>query len=311
MPESRYLRAIDLCAGAGGWACAVRGTPIRITHAFDRWPRACQTYHLNHPETATVCADLTDPGTRETVRGLKGRVDLVLGGIPCEWVSIMRNGWNPATRTPPSEIAAGQALLDAVLGLVADLAPRWWCLEDVPGLAPHLPPMTPYQEINAADWSAQRRKRIYVGEFPAPRRTGPRSPAVLEYALRPGPFRIGSRTIGREPATASVYDGKHFLAAYPMRKSPTVCSLSSRRDAELAVVAEGLPGGKRQLEWQEAARLQGFPEDYVFVGSPSDTWKMIGQAIQIDLGRAIIEAISLEADPHGSRLDWIGSACRR
>jgi len=291
MSGKPIIRAIDLCAGAGGWACAARGTPVRVTHAFDRWPAACQTYHLNHPETAVVCADLTDPGTRETVRRLKGRVDLVLGGIPCEWVSVLRNGWHPATKVPPAEVAAGQALLDSVLGLVADLAPRWWCMEDVSRLIPHLPPMTPYVEIDAADWSAQRRKRVYVGEFPAPHGVGPPSPAVLERALRPGPFRIGRRLVGREPATTNVYDGKHFMAAYPMRKSPTVCSWSSRRDADLAVVAEGLPGGKRQLEWQEAARLQGFPEDYVFVGSLTDTWKMIAQAIQIDVGRAILAEI--------------------
>lgn len=298
MSTKPLIRAIDLCAGAGGWACAARGMPIRITHAFDKWPRACQTYHLNHPKTAVVCADLVDPGSLEAVRRLKGQVDLVLGGIPCEWVSLMRNGWNPATRASPAEVAAGQALLDAILALVADLKPRWWCLEDVPGLVRHLPPLTPYQKIDAADWSAQRRKRIFIGEFPVPRRILPRSSATLERHLRPGPFRISGRTVGREPATSNVYDGKHFLGAYPGRKSPTVCCWSSRHDAELAVVDRRLPGGKRQFEWQEAARLQGFPDDYVFVGSPTDVWKMLGQAIQIRVGEAILTEVWREFQPH-------------
>jgi site-specific DNA-cytosine methylase len=44
----------------------------------------------------------------------------------------------------------------------------------------------------------------------------------------------------------------------------------------------------RQLEWQELATLQGFPSDYVFIGSPSRITKMIAQAVQIDTARAIL-----------------------
>ena len=79
------------------------------------------------------------------------------------------------------------------------------------------------------------------------------------------------------------------------RKAPTVLSYSSRRDAEVLVMDERLPIGKRQMEWQEAAVLQGFPEDYVFFGSPSDVAKQIGRAIQIDTGRAILSAIVASA----------------
>ncbi|MBM3956596.1 MAG: DNA cytosine methyltransferase [Gemmatimonadetes bacterium] len=43
------------------------------------------------------------------------------------------------------------------------------------------------------------------------------------------------------------------------------------------------------------ARLQGFPEDYLFFGSPTAVWKMIGQAVQIDAGRAILAAIAADA----------------
>ncbi len=69
------------------------------------------------------------------------------------------------------------------------------------------------------------------------------------------------------------------------KKSPTVITLTSRRDCEAAAQA-----GEhwRQLEWQELAILQGFPEDYFFCGSPSRITKMIAQAVQIDTGRAIL-----------------------
>lgn len=47
----------------------------------------------------------------------------------------------------------------------------------------------------------------------------------------------------------------------------------------------------RVLEWQEAALLQGFPTDYVFAASWSRTWKLVAQAIPIQVGRAILQSI--------------------
>jgi site-specific DNA-cytosine methylase len=56
------------------------------------------------------------------------------------------------------------------------------------------------------------------------------------------------------------------------------------------------PLGARHLEWQEAAALQGFPEDFVFVASQSRASKMIAQAISIHVGRAILQAVCRAAE---------------
>lgn len=287
------IRAIDLCAGAGGWAAAARGSRIWITHAFDLWPVACRTYSINHPETHVVCGDLREGAIQTQVRALRGTVDLVLGGIPCEWLSVYRNVGHEATRVKAAELAAQRHTLNSVLALIADVGPRWWCLEDVKGLARELPPGTPWTEINAADYSPQRRKRIYVGRFPSP---PPGACAeVLRDRVRSGPYRIGSRTFGRVPVKSKSFRLTTCYGAGLDEKAPTVCAMSSRRDAELAICDSRLPGGKRQLEWQEAARLQGFPDDYLFYGSPTDVWTQIGRAIQIDLGREILRAICRDA----------------
>jgi len=294
MTQTAAIKAIDLCCGAGGWAVAARGLPIRITHAFDRWSEAAKTYQINHPATQVALGDLRDPMHLENlIRSLRGQVDLVLGGIPCEWVSIYRNGWNPRTKVGEKERGEQRELLDNCLAIVRALAPRWWCLEDVVGLEKELPLPIPRRVIDAADYSPQNRRRLYVGDFPppAPGRSGETSGA----RLRPGPYRVGPRQWSRVVTSSCQYDGKSTAGLCPDRKSPTVCDFGSRRDAELAVVNPRLPGGKRQVEWQEAARLQGFPEDYLFFGAPTAVWKMIAQAIQIDTGRAILEAICREA----------------
>lgn len=292
--EKPVIRAIDLCAGAGGWACAARGLPIHITHAFDFAPDCCETYRLNHPGTEVVCGDLLDSGASDRVKALAGQVDLVLGGIPCESISVYRNGWN-GLRPSDAEMAGFRRLLDAVLAIVRRLDPRWWCLEDVVGLANEVPPMTPHVILDAGHWSGQTRKRLFVGRFPLPASAGCKK--VLRNYLQPGPYRIGPRLHGRTPVSSSAFTAGCCRAVYPAKKAPTIAGwIASRRDAECAIMDEQVPGGKRQLEWQEAALAQGFPADYLFYGSPTRVAKMIGQAIQIDLGRAILAAISAESE---------------
>ena len=92
-PANAPIIAIDLCCGAGGWACAARGLAIRIVLAIDFWEPAATTYRLNHPETEVLCADVRDESVRQKILDLaKDRgVSLILGGIPCEWLSVYRH----------------------------------------------------------------------------------------------------------------------------------------------------------------------------------------------------------------------------
>lgn len=285
------LVAIDLCGGAGGWACAARGLPVRIWLAIDWDPAALLTYRLNHPDVQPVVADL-----RRMVLGgstLKGRVDVVLGGIPCETISKYRD-LSQHSKPKPEEVADWQMLLDVSLELIRAIDPPWWCLEDTPNIIKHLPPLVPYEYIDAADFSGQRRRRAYVGAFPRP---APKNDwRRLRSYLRPGPYRIGPRVWHREPKRIHNWSAQYHQWWDPERKSPTICTISSKRDPESVVVDEAL---RRQLEWQEAATAQGFPDDYVFYGSPSTVAKHIGQAIQIDTGRAILKAIVGEARTRG------------
>lgn len=291
-PALERLRAIDICCGGGGWACAARELPIDIVLAVDWWETACVTYRLNHPETVVIRADAKTPFL--ATEHLRGNVDLVLGGIPCEWISSLRMIW-PESSPTAAEIDRERALLDAVLQTVREIDPPYWCLEDVVELRRELPILTRYVVLDSRHWSGQRRKRIYVGRFPVPPRADDRR--LFRDYLRPGPYRVGRRLYGREPVLCRSFSHHATLAGLPDRKAPTVVFQGSRRDAEMGIVRSDEPADRmlRQIEWQESAALQGFPSDYLFYGSPTDVSVMIGRSVQIDTARAILTGICRQA----------------
>ena len=45
---TRRLNAIDLCCGAGGWACAARDLPVRFVAVADLAADCLETWQLNH-----------------------------------------------------------------------------------------------------------------------------------------------------------------------------------------------------------------------------------------------------------------------
>ncbi|MBV9128045.1 MAG: DNA cytosine methyltransferase [Verrucomicrobia bacterium] len=275
----KKLTAIDVCAGAGGWAVAARGLPIEIVAAFDRADDCLATYARNHPGVETVRCDVST----HDFRAWKGGVDLILGGIPCEQISDYR----AIHKSSDAEIAGFAALIDKCLALPRELGARWWCYEDVARIEKLLPPLTPHFMVDAQSHSAQRRMRAFIGNCPMPERGT--CGDTLQRHLRRGPYRIGSRLVGRQPSRNNAFKPDTFYPWEPAAKSPCVITLTSRRDSE-AATRHGEQHW-RQLEWQELASLQGFPDDYLFVGSPSRVTKMIAQAVQIDTARAILQAL--------------------
>jgi site-specific DNA-cytosine methylase len=79
----------------------------------------------------------------------------------------------------------------------------------------------------------------------------------------------------------------------PKRKCPTITKCSKRWGDWCIPLGHGR---HRVLHFTEAATAQGFPEDYVFISTADRAWKMVGQAIPISVGRAILESICRRAD---------------
>ena len=115
-------------------------------------------------------------------------------------------------------------------------------------------------------------------------------PKALESCLLPGPYLIQVKTLACDKISRRQwYEKGHKRLLDTLRPSPTITDFGSRHSRGFCI--RMADGRERALQFCEAAKLQGFPEDYVFVSSQSRAWKMVAQAIQIDLGRAILKGI--------------------
>lgn len=274
------LRAIDLCCGAGGWEVAARGLPIDFLAAVDWAEDCCRTVRYNHRGLPVACADVATLN----LTPWRGRVDLVLGAIPCEEISVTRCA-QPASQ---EAMAKWHRLLDSMLEQIRLLEPRWWAVENVTTMAKHLPPLVPQVVLDAVHWSGQRRKRLFCGAFPVPPRRVP-DKVLLDY-LDDGPYTLSKSALRAGVKTRRVWYGQGTKRVMDLRRaSPTITDFGSRQ-VNGFIVDLG-DGRERELQFVEAARLQGFPNDYVFVASRSRAFKLVAQAVQIDAARAILEGI--------------------
>lgn len=125
--DSRRPTAIDLFCGAGGMSLGLTQAGFSILYAVDAWEIAVESYKKNfkHP---VICADLSR-STHEDLKRLasisNASVDLVVGGPPCQGFSVQRVG--------PDDDKRNNLVLEFAR-LVTEIAPRFFIMENVPGL---------------------------------------------------------------------------------------------------------------------------------------------------------------------------------
>ncbi|GAB3332598.1 DNA mismatch endonuclease Vsr [Micromonospora halotolerans] len=192
IPPIRYpLRAIDLFCGAGGLTEGFKLAGFEVTFALDKDKDSYETYRLNHPGVRVECASITDYSPAEIASMAGGRVDVVIGGPSCQGFSTAgrRNGWVK----PEDE---RNSLWEHMLAVVAELKPRAFMMENVPGMvywkAGHFGAkiLDAFKDLGysvtkdillAADYGVpQRRRRLFIVgllgdkefEFPKPTNMG-------------------------------------------------------------------------------------------------------------------------------------------
>jgi DNA (cytosine-5)-methyltransferase 1 len=124
----RMPQVLDLFCGAGGLSLGFENTGFQVLGGVDHDSNAIETFKRNFPSARSWCEDLNEPSEEfETwLRGIRGAVDVVVGGPPCQGFSI-----------------AGKRLIDdprnflykKYLDVVAILMPTFVVIENVPNIA--------------------------------------------------------------------------------------------------------------------------------------------------------------------------------
>ena len=144
LDDSRRPVAIDLFAGAGGFSLGIEQAGFDVAVAVEQDPVHAAVYAFNFPHTKVLCTDvatLSGQDVREAVEawasargewsGNKGYhisttpIDLVFGGPPCQGFSFIGKRQLDDVRNN---------LVFEFCRLVKELQPRYFVMENVPGL---------------------------------------------------------------------------------------------------------------------------------------------------------------------------------
>jgi DNA (cytosine-5)-methyltransferase 1 len=121
--------AIDLFAGVGGLSLGFEQAGFDVVAAVEIDPIHAAGHKLNFPDCAVICRDVKTLSGAE-VRGAAGignrTIDVLFGGPPCQGFSLIGHRVLEDPRN---------SLVFHFLRLVAELKPRAFVMENVPGLA--------------------------------------------------------------------------------------------------------------------------------------------------------------------------------
>lgn len=251
------LRFADLFSGVGGFTEGLKsaGLDCILGADFDRY--AVEAYRKNHTDHECLEADLSDEEIQHNIamRLKEQKVDLVVGGPPCQGFSIF--GKRRFVNTKNHQISEDKRnnLVFAFANIVIKSEAKWFIMENVPGIlsAQNGEYVKAIQEffaengyrteckvINAADYGApQLRKRfLLIGTktdlvipFPKPK-----------YFSTPDSWQLPYRTVG-EVITDLMDPSSYDLLSHhvPAKHAPTIVERYSYIEEGKKLDIERLP----------------------------------------------------------------------
>lgn len=300
------MRVLSLCTGIGGDAAAFQqaGLPHEMVAVAEFNPLAASALAQKFPGIRNL-GDIT---AIDTWKDFYGKVDLLIAGIPCQPYSSAgkRRGVNDR-----------RDLSREVLRIVAAVAPKFLLIENVPQFATvdcgrsfraftgglrAAGYTTGHRVIDASDFVAQRRKRLFVCGHRGAAGTPPSEILALA-AGGAGRAQAGTDVPVSTPAVPA--GGPTVL--HPPRLgtlmasgSGTSCAGLKGHELDFLVVQE-FPGHGlvvRRPTPLEALRAQGFPDDWLdgvtYRGRPlrdTEKYRLVGNSWPVPVTAAILSQI--------------------
>lgn len=305
-PKNAKFRSADLFAGIGGIRLGFEQTGQVTTVFSSEWDKFAQkTYKANFGEQPH--GDITQIDEKEIPDH-----DILLAGFPCQAFSL-------AGHKKGFEDARGTLFFD-VARIIKEKRPKAFLLENVKNLRSHDKGKT-FETIQrilddldyevhvmlfkARDFGVpQNRERIYIAgfdrtisfaeDFQAPEKLN--EPTSVGSILEKGPvdpkFTVSDRLWAGHQARkiAHAKKGNGFGYSLVNADSPYTSTLSARyyKDgSEILIEQKGK--NPRKITPREAARLQGFPEEFIIPVSNTQAYKQFGNSVCVLTINAIAE----------------------
>ncbi len=326
------FNVIELFAGAGGLALGMEAAGLKCMalNEINHW--AAETLRLNRPHWNVIEDDIKNVSFAH----LKGKVDVVTGGFPCQAFSYAgkKLGFQDARGTLFYEFAR----------IVKETMPSICIGENVRGLLSHDKGRTLKGMISILDEIGyrvlepqvlkaiyynvpQKRERLIIVairkdinenfSYPHPNYD---QVFTLKDALKKG--RLYSTNVPKSPGAVYPKKKKEVLDLVPpggyWRNLPL--KIQKAYMLESFYLSGGKTGMARRISWDEPsltltcspmqkqterchpddtrpftvreyARIQTFPDEWTFAGSMNEQYKQIGNAVPVNLGKAIGESI--------------------
>lgn len=125
--KTKTKNLLDLFCGAGGLSLGFGWAGYNVVVANDNFKQACETYRANHNGTILIEGDITNKKIQDEIleKSKKGKVDIVVGGPPCQ-------GFSHAGKRMIDD--PRNLLYKEFVNVVKILKPKVFVLENVEGI---------------------------------------------------------------------------------------------------------------------------------------------------------------------------------
>ena len=126
--KNNKLVAIDLFCGCGGFSYGFQQAGFDMALGIDMWKDATVTYKHNFPNACVINEDITSISSDDILSKLNmsaDDIDVIIGGPPCQGFSVSGKRMIDDPRNK---------LYKSFVGLVNEIRPKVFVMENVPGL---------------------------------------------------------------------------------------------------------------------------------------------------------------------------------
>lgn len=315
-PQNYNYKLVDLFAGIGGLRLGFQLHGMTKTVFSSEWDKFAQrTYYANFGEMPA--GDITKIDEKDIPEH-----DILIGGFPCQAFSQagLKKGFDDTRGTLFFDIAR----------ILKEKRPKMFLLENVKNLASHNRGQTfetiqnTLEELNYAVFHSvlrardfgvpQNRERIYIVgfdkehytdtvnfSFPQPTYEATSLKSILEHEIDEK-YTISDLLWAGHQRRKAEHEKKGNGFGYSLfdENSEYTNTISARyyKDGSEILIAQKNKN-PRKITPREAARLQGYPEEFIIPVSDTQAYKQFGNSVAVPVIYNIAEAMLLTDQQHG------------